>query len=527
MDSGTQWWSRAVVRRLAFLLACTVVVAVFTLSALAFFIVKARAQVSAADDAALSSATDTAQQLVSSYVGQAESVSRDMSGSLAAAPIPFDLLDEELLRQLQVHHYVRAITVTYPDGAFVIARWSGDGFVTRVVDPLAVPSQTFTTYDSSLAVQSVSHATVDFPITTAPSYLAAVASQGVQWTEPALRSVTKRPGVWAAMAARDANGDVLAVVAADIYAESLVPALEGFALGEAGEAFILGADRSVVAAPLHYDDAIVAYADAYGLVAPAAALGVGTTAVAKPLSTESVFGTSGDLVTLERGFGEGGPPWVIHMQANPATINPALAQIANGLTVPLVAGIIAFLLVVWSAFTARSVLVSARRRELTDRTSGLFTVKALAKLAPRQIRRIKADDRVLCVAVLSVDDLGWLAKTRGVFAQEAALHAVGDIIKLETRADDTAVRHGASEFAVLMSLASSGDASVAVERIRAHVADALSLRFGSDSPLDVRAGFAMAPAGRPDVGALIESAQEALSRGGAPAGGRPAPSRAT
>ncbi len=505
--------------RLALLLASTLVIAIVTLGSMFFSVATARAQVGEAKNAALSSAADVAEQIVLSYIGEAESVSRDLAGDLGIWTYPFESLDTELLRQLQVHEAVRAITVTYPDGTFVLARRDVDGFVTRVIDPAADPAQTFTEYDLQGRWMRANHDVVEFPTTTAPSYIVAEQADGVQWTEPALRVVTKRPGVWAATAARDTEGSLIAVVAADIDVERLETALEAPSFGDRGEAFVLGADRTVVAAPPRYTDAIAAYADNYGLVAPAATLGMATSKVAEPHSVANVFGHSGELLTVERGLGESGPPWLVHVQASPEAINPGVAQIANTLTLPLVLGSVAFLMVVWSAVAARSLFGMARRTSWTDPSSGLLTPKGMEKNAARQIRKIRLADRVLCVAVLRVDDLEELARARGIFAYESALQAVGEIIRLETRSSDTAVRQGSGEFVVLISLAIEGDAVVAVERIRSHVADSLDLRFGVEPRLIVTAGYCVARDGQNNIDELIEHAREAFGRHDASASG--------
>ena len=513
MGIDTQWWGRTSLRRLALLLAGTVILAVFTLSSMFLAASKARSFVDEAGESSLSSTADEAEHLVLAYVGEAETVSRDMAGTLAVDDIPLDELDEELLGQLQVHTHVRAVTVTYPDGTFVVARRDGDGFVTRTVDPTAAPVQTMTTYDARLRPVSVSHEVVEFAILTAPSYLAAEESDGLQWTEPALRAVTKLPGVWATTAARDDNNQLVAVVAADIHVELLGEVLDGLILGEGGEAFILGADRSVIAAPPSHRDAITGYAADYGLVAPAAALGIYTTDVAHPGSTVGIFGRAGDFVTLERGLGEQAPPWVLHVQASPSALNPGAAQLATAFTVPLVAGLGAFLLLLWSAVVARSTFGKVRRRADSDPVSGLFSPKGLRKIAPRQARRLRASGRQLGVAVLVVDDLHELAIARGVFARDSAIHAVGEIIRLETGASDAAARSGMSEFVVMMSVVNDADAASAVERIRAHVADALELRFGAEQHLVVTSGYVLAGDGPLNIDELIDRAHLALELG--------------
>ena len=513
MEAGITSEDKFVPRRLAVLLICAAVLGVVSLGTMFVSVAKARAQVSAADDIALASAADVAQQLVLSYVGEAESVSRDLAGMLAVSEISADRIEPDLLRELQIHDYVRAVTVTYPDGRFFVARRDGDGFITRVVEPLADVPQTYRVYDADLAVTDVNHDKVGFAVTTASSYLAAIEGDGVQWTEPALREVTKRPGVWATTAARDQDGHVIAVVAADIYVERMGAALDEFTFGPSGETFILGGDRSVIAAPPSHSDEILKYAADFGLVAPAVVIGVQTTEVALPGSSESVFGTSGGLRTVERGLGEGGPPWVLHVQADEASINPAASQIAGTLTIPLILGSLALLFVLWSALTAHSLLTQVRRRVYTDPSSGLYMPRALGKLGARQIRRIQATDRVLCAAVIRVDGLDELARSRGAFALDAALLAVGDIIRLETRADDTAVRDGSGEFVVLISLPAPDGAVVAVERIRGHITDALNLGFGTEPPLMVSAGHAVAPRGNPDLDALIARARVALASG--------------
>jgi len=472
----------------------------------------ARENTQDAREESMSSLADVMEQRVLGYVGEAESVTSQLSGALAEGTTSHGELPDELLRQLVVHEYVRAITVTYPDGTFVIARHDGDGFMSRVVDPSTDPSVTYTLYDANLVALTTDHDPFDYVATDAPTYTLAAASDALEWTEPALRPVTLKPGVWATQASRDEAGTLVAVVSTDIYVEKLSPALVAAAYAPDGEGFLLGSDRTVIAAPPRYDDEISRYADEHGLVTPAAVLGVYTTAAASPGEPEDLWGTAGSLITLERGIVETDLPWVLHLQVPADDIGQGSQSVERAMLWAIIATVIAVATSLWALFSVRGALLEVRRRTYVDQYSGLYTTRGFERFAPRAVRHVRADGKALCAAVVHVHGLDVLAKTRGVFSLDAALQTVGEIVLLEIRASDIAVRRGGRDVVLLVGLTNTSDASMLVERVRAHLVEALSMKFGADSPLEVTIGYAVSSQTE-EVDPLIERAEKVLEEG--------------
>lgn len=472
----------------------------------------ARENTDAAREESMSALADVMEQRVLGYVGEAEGVTGQLSGTIAGGAVPLADLPDELLRQLVVHQYVRAITVTYPDGTFVIARHDGDNFISRVVDPSADPSVTYSLYDANLALLATDNDPFDYAATDALTYTLAAASDALVWTEPALRPVTQKPGVWATQASRDASGNLVAVVAADIYVERLSPALVATSYEPDGEGFLLGSDRTVIAAPPRYDAQISRYADDHGLVTPAAVLGVYTDAAAAPGEAEDRWGTAGDLITLERGVSDTSLPWVMHLQIPAAQIAEGPQGVERALLWAIIATAVAVATSLWALFSVRGALLEVRRRTYVDQYSGLYTARGFERFAPRAVRRVRADGQSLCAAVIHVHGLDVLAKTRGVFSLDAALQTVGEIVLLEIRATDIAMRRGGRDVVLLLGLANGGDAEALVDRVRAHLVEALAMKFGVDSPLEVTIGYAISSQTE-DADPLIERAVVVLEEG--------------
>ena len=186
-----------------------------------------------------------------------------------------------------------------------------------------------------------------------PWYRLAASNAGPAWTDPYIFYVSQRPGVTVTVAVREFPG-VPAVAGADLQLDELGDILDDLPLGEDGEAFLLSADRTVVAAPSRYAARIVNYAKDVGATIPLAKLGLLTT---NPLTGEDelrAFGTDGDHVTLEVLIpNDDGADWILHIRATASGLAPELEAAQRTilwLTVPnvgllfLAAGLFALML---------------------------------------------------------------------------------------------------------------------------------------------------------------------------------------
>ena len=91
------------------------------------------------------------------------------------------------------------------------------------------------------------------------------------------------------------------------------------------------------------------------------------------------------------------------------------------------------------------------------------------------------------------------------------LKEVGTAIAMTLRAEDTPVRYGGEEFAVILRRASAPQASEAAERVRVAVAGLPLARLGIEAPVTVSVGVAIA-AEEEEVHDVIGRADQALYR---------------
>jgi diguanylate cyclase (GGDEF)-like protein len=163
-----------------------------------------------------------------------------------------------------------------------------------------------------------------------------------------------------------------------------------------------------------------------------------------------------------------------------------------------------------TAFARAYVLEEAERGSHLDALTGLpnrrYFDELLAIMGPR---RREADS--LAILMVDVDRFKGLNDRHGHATGDAVLREVAHAIAGALRAEDTPVRYGGEEFAVILRRASAAQASEVGERIREAVADLSPGTLGVDAPVTVSVGVAVA--GTEDVmGSVIERADQALYR---------------
>ena len=163
-----------------------------------------------------------------------------------------------------------------------------------------------------------------------------------------------------------------------------------------------------------------------------------------------------------------------------------------------------------AAFSRAYTLEDAERGANLDALTGLpnrrYFDELLAIMGPR-----RRDTDSLGVMMIDIDHFKRLNDRYGHAQGDVVLREVASAIAMTLRAEDTPVRYGGEEFAVILRRASAPQASEAAERVRAAVAGLPLSRLGVEAPVTVSVGVAVA-AEEEEVHAVIGRADQALYR---------------
>jgi diguanylate cyclase (GGDEF)-like protein len=163
-----------------------------------------------------------------------------------------------------------------------------------------------------------------------------------------------------------------------------------------------------------------------------------------------------------------------------------------------------------AAFSRAYTLEDAERGANLDALTGLpnrrYFDELLAIMGPR-----RRDTDSLGIVMIDIDHFKRLNDQYGHAQGDVVLREVGGAIAMTLRAEDTPVRYGGEEFAVILRRASAPQASEAAERVRAAVAGLSLVRLGLEAPVTVSVGVAIAVEDE-EVSAVIGRADQALYR---------------
>jgi diguanylate cyclase (GGDEF)-like protein len=163
-----------------------------------------------------------------------------------------------------------------------------------------------------------------------------------------------------------------------------------------------------------------------------------------------------------------------------------------------------------AAFARAYALEAAERESHLDALTGLpnrrYFDELLAIMGPR---RREADS--LAILMVDVDHFKRLNDRHGHGVGDEVLRLVAGAIARSLRAEDTPVRYGGEEFAVILRRASAPQAAEVGERIRQAVAAIEPATMAVDGPVTVSVGVAVAGADEV-MDMVIERADQALYR---------------
>jgi diguanylate cyclase (GGDEF)-like protein len=146
-----------------------------------------------------------------------------------------------------------------------------------------------------------------------------------------------------------------------------------------------------------------------------------------------------------------------------------------------------------------------RRLAVSDSVTGLANYRHLLDSLELEIQRTGRTGRGFAILLFDLDGLKKINDQFGHQVGTRALCRVGKVLRSQSRAIDTAARHGGDEFALVLPETTGQGAQEVLSRVCDHVA-----HDGEDPILSVSAGFAIYPRDGATPEGLMEAADRSL-----------------
>ena len=146
-----------------------------------------------------------------------------------------------------------------------------------------------------------------------------------------------------------------------------------------------------------------------------------------------------------------------------------------------------------------------RQLAVTDSLTGLSNYRTLINVMDSEIQRSRRTGRSFAILLLDLDRLKGINDRHGHLVGSRAICRLANVLRVHSRAMDTAARYGGDEFAVVLPEASSEAAAAVSRRICERLA-----KDGEIPTVTVSVGAAVFPRDGETIDALFNAADRAL-----------------
>jgi diguanylate cyclase (GGDEF)-like protein len=146
-----------------------------------------------------------------------------------------------------------------------------------------------------------------------------------------------------------------------------------------------------------------------------------------------------------------------------------------------------------------------RQLAVSDSLTGLGNYRALLNALESEIQRSSRSGRSFAVILMDLDGLKQINDRYGHLVGSRAICRLGNVLRVHSRAIDTAARYGGDEFALVLPEAGAPAARRVGERIRERLS-----ADGEDPPVTVSVGAAVFPQDGRTVEELFDAADRSL-----------------
>jgi diguanylate cyclase (GGDEF)-like protein len=146
-----------------------------------------------------------------------------------------------------------------------------------------------------------------------------------------------------------------------------------------------------------------------------------------------------------------------------------------------------------------------RQLAVSDSLTGLGNYRALLNALESEIQRCSRNGRSFAVVLMDLDNLKQINDRHGHLVGSRAICRLGNVLRLHSRAIDTAARYGGDEFALVLPEAGAQAALRVSERIRERLST-----DGEYPPVTVSVGSAVFPQDGRTVEELFDAADRSL-----------------
>lgn len=480
----------------------------------------------------MSLASDAVDQRTSEHLAPAESAAALTSELLSGGVLAVDD-DAALLAYLDAQVLstpsISGVYVGRPDGSFLLVSRDGatepGGTRVKTIEVGESGRRSVTVQrDASLEeVEAAEDPTDEFDPRERPWYRAALGADGVSWTDPYIFFASREPGVTTAAAARDADGEVMAVVGVDLSLRDLSTFVGTMEVGSGSRSILLD-DSGLMLAAADLDQVNVD--DGVGGLRRAAADEVSDPVVVAGI--RAVGAEIGDLAAIDDAlvvpFEVDGRRWQVAVSPLAAR-GPWLAAVMapeDQFVTPVVEAqrdnvlIAALIALAVTALATPAVLAISRRVDriasdaVTDPVTGVVNRREFDRSLADELRRAGPDHPV-CVGLVDVDRFKPVNDTWGHGTGDQVLVVIAARLMGEMRDREVVARIGGDEFAVILSGISIPEAREVLERARRSVADTPARTDKAEIDMSVTIGMAVgfgADGDGPE--ALLDRADQAL-----------------